>query len=49
MIRAHMKKLDNNLEAAQSQFQVRMCYVNAHDDLIELTKGIVENLDRETG
>lgn len=42
-----MKKLDNNLEAAQSQFQVRMCYVNAHDELIELAKGIVDKLEGE--
>ena len=48
MIRNHMSQLNANLEKAQSQFQVRMCYVNAHDELHEMTKHIVENLDMET-
>ena len=45
LIRDHIAKLNKSLDAAQSQFQVRMCYVNAHDDLHEIAKKIVECLD----
>lgn len=45
LIKAHARQLDKNLGAAVSQFQIRMCYVNAHDDLVELAKGIVEKLE----
>jgi len=44
LIRSHLKRLDANLEAATSQFQVRMCYVNAHDELEVLARDIVDNL-----
>ena len=47
LIRAHIKKLDSDLEAAQSQFQVRMCYVNAHDELHDIAKRIAEKLEGE--
>lgn len=48
LIRAHMQSLDDRLDAAVSQFQVRMCYVNAHDELHEIAKKIAENLEGET-
>lgn len=47
LIKAHVLKLDKNLDAARSQFSIRMCWVNAHDDLEALAKSIVENLHGE--
>ncbi len=44
-IREHGKALEHSLDAAQSQFQVRMCYVNAHDELMELCRKIVDQLE----
>lgn len=48
LIRAHMQSLDDRLDAAVSQFQVRMCYVNAHDELHEIAKKIADKLHGET-
>lgn len=48
LIKAHVLQLNRNLDKARSQFQVRMCYVNAHDGLVEVAKSIVEKLDRGT-
>ena len=45
LIREHMQALDKSLDAAVSQFQIRMCYVNAHDELHEIAKRIAECLD----
>lgn len=47
LIKAHVRQLDKNLDEARSQFSIRMCYVNAHDDLVEVAKNIVENLNGE--
>jgi hypothetical protein len=48
LIKAHVRQLDKNLGAAVSQFQIRMCYVNAHDELLEIAKNIVDKLEGET-
>lgn len=45
LIRAHVRQLNKNLDEARSQFSIRMCYVNAHDDLEEIAKKIVECLN----
>jgi hypothetical protein len=47
LIRENVRKLNSNLDAAVSQFQVRMCYVNAHGELHEIAKNIAENLHGE--
>lgn len=48
LIRDHIQSLSDRLDAAVSQFQVRMCYVNAHDELHEIAKKIVDKLHGET-
>lgn len=45
MLRDHRKRLEHSLEKAVSQFQVRMCYVQAHEDLLDIAKRIVDELE----
>jgi len=47
LIREHKKRLEHSLEKAVSQFQVRMCYVQAHEDLLDIAKRIVDELGKE--
>lgn len=42
MLRDHRKRLEGNLNKAVSQFQVRMCYIQAHEDLLDIAKRIVD-------
>jgi hypothetical protein len=43
-VNAHLRKLDQSLDDARSQFSVRICYVAAHSDLVELTRRIISEL-----
>lgn len=44
-IQAHLRDLDNALDKARSQFSIRICYVTAHSDLVDLTRKIVKDLE----
>lgn len=44
LLRKHRKSLDKALESATSQFQVRICYVSAHEELCDLTGRIISEL-----
>lgn len=48
LIKAHVLQLNKKLDEARSQFSIRMCYVSAHSDLVEVANSIVEKLDRGT-
>ncbi len=41
----HQKALDAALDKARSQFSIRICYVTAHSDLVDLTRKIVKELE----
>ena len=43
-LKAHMRDLDHALDNARSQFSIRICYVSAHADLVELTRKIINEL-----
>ena len=44
LITTHMRELDKALDDARSQFSIRICYVSAHADLVELTRKIINEL-----
>ena len=44
LVREHNTRLDKALEDATSQFQIRMCYVNAHEELVEIAQNIIKKL-----
>ena len=44
-IKNHLKDLDTALDNARSQFSIRMCYVNAHANLVDLARQIAEKVE----
>lgn len=47
LLKEHEKKLDAALDNATSQFQIRVCYVTAHEELVEITRNIIKKLVEE--
>lgn len=46
-IQAHTKKLDDNLDNCTSQFQIKLAYVGAHQDLIDLARKIAKSIHED--
>lgn len=44
IIRQHKARLNTSLDKATSQFQVKLAYVNAHDELLDIAQNIINNL-----
>lgn len=42
LISSHLRNLDAMLTKATSQFQIRMCYVSAHEDMVDLGRKIID-------
>lgn len=45
LISEHKRRLNGALDLAQSQFQVRIAYVGAHEDLLDLTRKIIDEVE----
>lgn len=44
LVNQHKARLDKALDAATSQFQIKLCYVNAHEELVTIAQNIIKNL-----
>lgn len=41
------RELEQQLDKSVSQFQIRLAYVTAHEELEDLARHIIDNLDQE--
>jgi phage-related tail protein len=46
-INDQIRHLEKCLDSARSQFAVRLCYMNAHDDMVTIARNIAEQLPKE--
>lgn len=42
-----LRRLDKSLDSARSQFAIRLCYVNAHDEMVAIARNIAEQLPKD--
>jgi predicted acyl esterase len=47
IIRQHKARLEDNLDKSTSQFQIKLCYVNAHEELLDIAQNIINNMAHE--
>ena len=45
LIATHVRDLDHALDKCRSQFSIRLCYVTAHSDMVDLARKIVKELE----
>lgn len=46
-INDQIRRLDKALDAARSQFAVRLCYMNAHEEMVAIARNIADQLPKE--
>lgn len=46
-IQANIKKLDDNLDNCTSQFQIKLAYVGAHQDMVDLARKIAKSIPED--
>lgn len=49
LVNQHKHRLEQALSTATSQFQIRLCYVCAHKELVDIAQNIIKNLVVEDG